>query len=172
MPPPEGRLKLLPGMQCSNHEFIDLYTIHKPRQFSSGMLRSKASTIWPCHFVWAPSISLRWMYRYYCASATQADGTLQSRYTSHTAGKALWDHNVSCMRHDDRSAEFCSELCYRRAEEDGQGQHQGNDWGQKQRRIYLYPWKSRQPWKSWLSLHRKSVTCYSQAKLSWVKPHL
>lgn len=33
--------------------------------------------------------------------------------------------------------------------------------GQKQRSIYLYPWESRQPWESWLSLHRKSVTCYS-----------
>ena len=41
-----------------------------------------------------------------------------------------------------------------------------NDWGWKQRSIYLYPRESRQPWKSWLSLHRKSVTCYSQAKLS------
>lgn len=35
--------------------------------------------------------------------------------------------------------------------------------GQEQRSIYLYPRESRQPWKSWLSLHRKSVTCYSPA---------
>lgn len=48
----------------------------------------------------------------------------------------------------------------------------GDDWGQKQRSIYLYPWESRQPWKSWLSLHRKSATCYTRAKLSRVEPRL
>lgn len=37
--------------------------------------------------------------------------------------------------------------------------------GLKQRSVYLYPWQSRQPWESWLSL-KKSATCYSQAKLS------
>ena len=75
-----------------------------------------------------------------------------------------------CVTHE--AAELCSARCYRWAGGDGQGQHRGNDWWQKQRSIYLYPWESRQPWKSWLSLHRKSVTCYSRAKLSWVEPHL
>lgn len=55
---------------------------------------------------------------------------------------------------------------------EGGGGGEWNDWGQQQRSIYLYPRESRQPWKSWFSLHRKSATCYSQAKLSRVEPRL
>lgn len=35
-----------------------------------------------------------------------------------------------------------------------------------EQKFYLNPGKSRQAWQSWLSLHRKSATDYSQAKPS------
>lgn len=110
------------------------------------MCRSKSTPLFPQ--LRAVQVSLR-----LCTGGTNP--TQQEKQTSKS------------LKYDARS----SRVSLRSAAGDEQEQHwDGNDWGQKQRSIYLNPWESRQPWKSWLSLHRKSVTCYSRAELSPVRP--
>jgi len=124
--PLSGSRSRLPGKHLSDNEFTDLHAEAKWERFLLPRSDQKRGPFGLVAFLE--------LFAFHCTECAavparltlKSDGTFQSRYKSHTAGReqdGVTLINVSRARRDDRSAELRSEL--RRAGEDGQGQQRG-----------------------------------------------